>query len=104
MPKVLDELPKASRSGRSPKYDYDQWFKTAQESKGGIELIRGSENEVKAGKADFDAEVRTMRHNLYRHSKKRDLTIETVTIPSEDGKESLAMRISKKTASTGSKK
>ena len=67
MPKILDELPKVSRQGRKPKYDFDALFGHGDKA---VELIQGT---------DFDCSVTTMRHNLYRHSDKRNIQIKTVT-------------------------
>ena len=67
MPKVLDEMPKAVRTGRKPKHDYDALFSHGDKP---VELTQGE---------DFDCSVRTMRHNIYRQSKVRDLNIKTVT-------------------------
>lgn len=65
--KVLEEMPKANRSGRKPKHDYDAFFSHGE-----------NPVELKAGE-DFDCSVRTMRHNLYRQSKVRNISIKTVT-------------------------
>jgi hypothetical protein len=75
MPEVLDEMPKVTRSGRKPLHDYDELFSHGNKP---VKLKR-DEN----GNADFKCSVRTMRHNLYRQSKVRDLTIKTVT-PDDD--------------------
>lgn len=86
MPKALKEFPKAKRTGRSPVHPYDDWFEQAAKGEG-IQLIKGE---------DFDSDIKTMRHNLYRTSKSRNLTVETVTII-DGNTEALGLRVVKAT-------
>jgi hypothetical protein len=62
MPKVLKEMPKAQRKGRSPKYDFNEFFTKSDP----VELTQGTKEEVEKGKADYSCTTRTMRHNLFR--------------------------------------
>lgn len=82
MPKVLDQFPKITRPGRNPIHPYDEWFDAASKGEG-IQLTRGE---------DFDADVKTMRHNLYRVAKQRELKVETVTIHDGDS-EALGLKV-----------
>lgn len=67
MPKVLDKLPEVKRAGRKPKYDYDALFSHGNKA---VQLTKGK---------DFSCSLATMRHNLYRESDRRGISIETVT-------------------------
>jgi hypothetical protein len=86
MPEVLKEFPTVKRAGRTPSHPYEEWIKAA-ESPNGIKLVKGT---------DFDAEVRTIRHSLYKQAKLRDLEYETRTLKNDKGEEdALAFRILK---------
>lgn len=67
MPTVLEEMPKVTRPGRNSKYDFDALFSHGDKP---VQLVEGE---------DYDCSTRTMRHNLYRHSKDRNIKIKTVT-------------------------
>jgi hypothetical protein len=72
MPEVLDTMPKVSRSGRKPLYNYDDLFSHGEKP---VKLVQGE---------DFTCSTRTMRHNLYRQSKTRNLDIKTVTLDDDE--------------------
>jgi len=78
----LKEMPKVKRPGRTPAHPYDEWFERAGKSP--LELVRGE---------DFTSELKTMRHNLYRHLRERNLKGETVAVVKDNGKETIALRI-----------
>jgi hypothetical protein len=91
MPETLKEMPKVSRPGRKPKHPYNEWFEAAEKN-AGIKLVRGQ---------DFDAQARTIRHNLYRTAKALGIDIETVAV--NDGKtEGIALTVN--TPTTKAKK
>lgn len=91
---ILKEMPKVERKGRTPKYDFDALFGNGDSP---IELKKGE---------DFDCSVRTMRHNLYRHSEARGLKVSTV-IPA-DSEDTITFRVIErpeaKSASKGTSK
>lgn len=73
MAELLKSMPRIKRPGRKNKYPYSEWLEMAR--KGPVKLTRGK---------DFNVEIKTMRHNLYRHSRTEGYEIETVTLGEED--------------------
>lgn len=83
MAKTLKEMPRVKRPGRSVKYPYEEWLEMAK--KAPTQLTKGE---------DFDVEIKTMRHNIYRHSKLRNLSVETVTLGNENDEDaSIVIRV-----------
>src|SRR5438552_13713689 len=93
MPETLSKFPKVARSGRTPKYPYEDWFKAA-ESPNGVKLVEGD---------DFDCTPTTARHNIYRHARDNGLSERLETVMLKDSKDNdvgLAIRINRTTSTS----
>jgi hypothetical protein len=88
MPTVVSQMPKVERSGRTPKYNLDEFLSKKEP----VELIQGSKAEVEKGKADYDCTTHTMRHNLYRIGRAKNLKINTVKIE-KNGREGITFQV-----------
>lgn len=77
MANVISELPKISRKGaggrRGSKYPLDEWFDGRVR-----ELIRGTEEQFKAGEADYSAKDSSIVNMLHTKASDRDLKLRTV--------------------------
>lgn len=85
MPEVIAEFPKSKR-GRARKYDFD-----AQMDGNPWVIVRGTEDEVENGDADFACEVPSIRAHLYREVKERGMALRS-TETEHDGREALAFQ------------
>src|SRR5262245_49905402 len=84
MAERIKALPKLGRS-REPKYDLEQFMDGST-----VVLVRGTKDEVKSGKADFDCELGSMRANLYRAGKQANRKVVSRFIPDYKGREAIA--------------
>lgn len=77
MPEILDSLPEVKRTGRKPKYNYDELFSHGEKA---VRLTQGE---------DFDCSLATMRHNIYREADRRGISVGTVT----EGESAFAFKV-----------
>lgn len=85
MPEVMEEFPK-SRRGRARKYDFE-----AQMDGNPWVIVRGDDEEVANGDADFACEVPSIRAHLYREVKERGMALRSTEIE-HNGREALAFQ------------
>lgn len=89
MANVLSELPKISRKGaggrRGSKYPLDEWFAIDPKTGSGqvLGLVHGTDEQVKAGEADFSAKAASVTNMLHTAAGHRGLKLKAVT--TEDG-------------------
>ncbi len=85
MPVQVESLPKSGR-GREAKYDFSELFD------GNVyRLIRGTEDEVKAGDADFSCKPGSLRQTVYRAALDVGHKLSTRTTEHE-GREAVAIQ------------
>ena len=77
MPRSIETLP--SKGGRPPKYDWDGFF--AALDNGPAEFIRGTDDEVEAGDADYSAQTSGFVNQFRTQASERGGYIDTRTVP-----------------------
>lgn len=86
MPVSIDTMPK-TRRGRARKYDF-----TEQMDGNPWVIVKGSDEEVADGDADFACEVATIRAHLYREANEKGMSLRSTEIEHE-GREALAFKV-----------
>jgi hypothetical protein len=86
MPISIETMPK-TRRGRAKKYDFSE-----QMDGNPWVIVRGDDEEVANGEADFSCEVATIRAHLYRETNDKGLALRSTEVEHE-GREALAFTV-----------